>query len=150
MDSLSYKTKHLNKATVEPNWVIIDANDQVLGRLASRIAYVLRGKHKPGYTPHVDCGDRVVVINAEKVRLTGSKALDRPKIWHTGYPSGQRTRTPKEYVERVMAYKIIENAVKGMLPRTRLGRKQYTNLYVYNGTEHKHEAQQPQPLELNF
>lgn len=148
MDTLSYKTKSANAATVDKRWVLVDAEGLVLGRVASHIAFVLRGKHKPDFTPHVDCGDNVVVINADKVVLTGNKWDSKQYIRHTGYPGGQRVRTAKEQLERDPR-KLIENAVKGMLPHNRLGRKIYTNLYVYAGSEHPHQGQDPQKIELS-
>jgi large subunit ribosomal protein L13 len=150
MDSQSYKTLYVNQETATREWLVVDAKGQTLGRLASRIAYLLRGKHKTSFTPHVDCGDRVIVLNADHVRLTGSKATERAHMWYTGYPGGERFRTQRQYVEKEMGYKVIENAVRRMLPKSRLGRKQFTNLYVYNGTEHPHEAQQPKPIDLNI
>lgn len=147
MDNLSYKTISANKATAQKGWVIVDAENQVLGRLSSEIAKVIRGKHKPNYTPHVDCGDNVIVINAEKIRLTGKKMTDKVYIRHTGYPGGQRFRTPKEVLTK-NPRGVVEAAVKGMLPKNKLGSKLYTNLYVYAGTAHPHEAQQP--TELKF
>jgi large subunit ribosomal protein L13 len=147
VDNLSYKTISANKATAQKGWVIVDAENQVLGRLSSEIAKVIRGKHKPNYTPHVDCGDNVIVINAEKIRLTGKKMTDKVYIRHTGYPGGQRFRTPKEVLTK-NPRGVVEAAVKGMLPKNRLGSQLYTNLYVYAGTSHPHEAQQP--TELKF
>ena len=148
MDTLSYKTVSANKATVTKEWVVIDATDQVLGRLASRIALILRGKNKPNYTPHVDCGDNVIVINAEKVRLTGKKMTDKVYVRHTGHPGGQRFATPKELLCR-KPLAVVEHAVKGMLPKNRLGAELFRNLFVYAGPEHKHEAQQPKVIHLN-
>lgn len=149
MDTLSYKTISANKATVNKEWVIIDASNAPLGRLASEVAMILRGKRKPEYTPHVDCGDYVIVINARKVRLTGKKMTDRQHFSHTGYPGGQRIATPAEIMKKNPA-RLIENAVKGMLPKSRLGRKLFTNLYVYADTEHPHEAQKPKEVNLNL
>lgn len=148
MDTLSYKTKSANKDTVEKNWVLIDAEEQVLGRLASKVAFILRGKHKPDYTPHVDCGDNVVIINAEKIKLSGSKMTDKKYIRHTGFPGGQRITTPQELLKK-HPERIIEKAVKGMLPKNRLGRDLYRNLFVYAGEEYPHEAQKPKKMELN-
>jgi large subunit ribosomal protein L13 len=148
VNTLSYKTVSANKATVEKEWYIIDAKDVVLGRLASVVAMVLRGKHKPSFTPHVDCGDNVIVINADKVKLTGSKMTDKQYIRHTGYPGGQRTQTPED----LMAKKpeaVVEKAIKGMLPKSRLGSEMFRNLYVYAADSHPHEAQQPKDLDLN-
>ncbi len=148
MDTLSYKTVSANKATVNKEWVVIDATDQVLGRLASRIALILRGKNKVNYTPHVDCGDNVIVINANKVRLTGNKLTDKVYVRHTGYPGGQRFATPKELLNR-KPLAVVEHAVKGMLPKNRLGAELFRNLFVYEGSEHPHEAQQPKKINLN-
>ncbi len=148
MDTLSYKTISANSATVKKEWYVIDATDQVLGRLASRVALVLRGKNKPDYTPHVDCGDNVIVVNADKVRLTGNKLTDKVYVRYTGYPGGQRFATPKEMLDRKPTF-VVEHAIKGMLPKTRLGSQMFRNLYVYAGPEHPHEAQQPKPLTLN-
>ena len=148
MDTLSYKTVSLNKATVQKEWVVIDATDLALGRLASRVALVLRGKNKPGFTPHVDCGDNVIVINAEKVILKGSKMTDRVYVRHTGYPGGQRVTTPREILAKRPA-ELVRRAVKGMLPKTRLGDKIIGNLHVYAGPEHPHQAQNPREIKLN-
>lgn len=148
MDTQSYKTVSLNAATVKKEWVIIDATDLVLGRLASRLALVLRGKNKPGFTPHVDCGDNVIVINAEKVTLTGKKMTDRVYKRYTGYPGGQRFTTPAEILQRRPA-ELVRRAVRGMLPKNRLGDKIINNLYVYAGPEHPHQAQQPRTIKLN-
>lgn len=147
MDSISYKTRNLNKATAEKNWVLVDAEGQVLGRVASQVAKVIRGKHKPGYTPNVDCGDHVVVINAEKVKMTGKKWTDRVIFTHSGYNGGQRESTPNmikaKYPER-----LIKHAVRGMLPKNSIGRQLFRSLHVYAGTAHPHEAQQPEPLKF--
>ncbi|MFP4366268.1 MAG: 50S ribosomal protein L13 [Bacteroidales bacterium] len=148
MDTLSYKTVSANKATVKKNWVIVDAADQALGRLSSVVAIMLRGKHKPDFTPHVDCGDNVIVINAEKVKLTGNKRDQKYYIHHTGHPGGQR----KVSFSRMQDKKpeaVIEKAVKGMLPKNRLGSELFRNLNVYTGNEHPHEAQQPKKINLN-
>ena len=147
MSILSYKTASANKATVNKDWILVDAEGQTVGRLASDIARVLRGKHKPNFTPHVDCGDNVVVINAEKVVFTGKKITDKTYLRHTGYPGGQRSATPMLLLEK-KPEKIIENAVKGMLPKNRLGRKLYTNLHVCVGSEHPHEAQKPKEIKF--
>lgn len=147
MDTLSYKTKFANKATVEKEWVVIDAEDKVLGRLSSGVARILRGKHKTNFTPHTDCGDNVIVINADKVRLTGKKWTDKVYVSHTGYPGGQRFETPLRIKER-SASKIIEKAVRGMLPKNKVGRQLFRNLYVYDGPEHSHEAQKPKEIKL--
>ncbi len=148
MDTLSYKTKSANKATVNKKWVVLDANEAVLGRLATGAAFLLRGKHKPEYTPHVDCGDNVIVINAEKIKLTGNKWDDKVYIHHTGFPGGQRKIVAKDLMAK-KPIDMVEKAVKGMLPKNRLGRQLYRNLYVYQGTEHPHEAQKPELISLN-
>ncbi len=148
VDTLSYKTVSLNAATVQKEWVVIDATDLALGRLASRVALVLRGKTKPGYTPHVDCGDNVIVINAEKVALKGNKMTNRVYTRYTGFPGGQRFSTPKEILQKRPA-ELIRKSVKGMLPKTRLGDKIFGNLYVYAGPEHPHAAQKPREIKLN-
>lgn len=148
MDTLSYKTVSVNKANANKQWVVVDATQQTLGRLSSRIAMVLRGKHRPSFTPHSDCGDNVIVINAEKVILTGKKLADKEYIRHTGYPGGQRFASPKQLLAK-HPERIIEMAVKGMLPRTRLGREQYRNLKVFAGANHPHEAQNPTLLDIN-
>ncbi len=147
MDTLSYKTVSANKATVTKGWVVIDATDQVLGRLSSRVALILRGKHKANYTPHVDCGDNVIILNATKVRLTGKKLTDKVYIRHTGYPGGQRFRSPKEQFE-IKPLAVVEHAIKGMLPKNRLGAELFRNLFVYEGSEHPHQAQQPKEIKL--
>lgn len=147
MDTLSYKTVSANKATVNKEWVVIDAEGQVLGRLATLAASMLRGKHKTNFTPHVDCGDNVIVINAEKVQLTGKKMTDKIYTRHTGYPGGQRTATA-EAMLRKNPLSLVEKAVKGMLPKNRLGSALYRNLHVYAGSEHPHEAQKPRKIEL--
>lgn len=147
MDTLSYKTVSVNKATANKGWVVIDANDEVLGRLASRVALILRGKNKPSFTPHSDCGDNVIIINADKVRLTGKKLTDKVYIRHTGYPGGQRFATPKDFLSR-KPIAVIEMAIRGMLPKNTLGRELFRNLFVYAGSEHPHEAQQPKAIEL--
>ena len=148
MDHLSYKTISANKATVQKGWVVIDAESQVLGRLASEAARIIRGKNKTNFTPHVDCGDNVIIINAEKIRLTGKKMTDKVYIKHTGYPGGQRFKTPREFMQKNPA-KILEIAIRGMLPKNRLGRRLFTNLYVYSGSEHPHAAQQPKEVKIN-
>lgn len=147
MDTNSFKTVSLNKATAEKNWLIVDADSQVLGRMASEVAKMIRGKHKPGYTPHVDCGDNVIVINADKVRLTGNKWTDKQYVRHTGYPGGQRTETPNQ-VKAKSSTILVEKAVRGMLPINRLGRQLFKNLHVYEGTEHPHGAQKPKEVKL--
>ena len=148
MDTLSYKTISANKATVNKKWVLVDADGQTLGRLASKVAKLLRGKYKPDFTPHVDCGDNVIVINAEKINLTGNKWEDKTYLRHTGYPGGQRFTGVKQLLDK-HPERIIEKAVKGMLPKTRLGAAVLRNLKVYAGSEHKQEAQQPVAINLN-
>ena len=148
MDSLSYKTISATAATVTKEWVVIDATNEVLGRLASQIAKILRGKNKPGYTPHVDCGDYVIVVNAEKVKLTGDKLTEKVYVRHTGYPGGQRFATAQDYLKKKPEF-VIEEAVRGMLPKTRLGEAIFKNLKVYAGAEHPHAAQNPKAIKLN-
>ncbi len=148
MDTLSYKTVSANKETVSKNWILIDAENEVLGRLASKVANVLRGKNKPNFTPHVDCGDNVVIINAEKIKLTGNKMTDKVYVRHTGYPGGQRFSTPKELLAR-KPISVVEKAIKGMLPKNTLGSELFRNLHVYEGTEHPHQAQKPKATKLN-
>jgi len=147
LNTLSYKTISAKKESVEKNWWIVDADSRVLGRVASEVAKIIRGKHKPSFTPHIDCGDNVIVINAEKIRMTGDKMNSKEYVSHSGYPGGQKRLSPKQ----VMAKKperIFEYAVKGMLPKNRLGRQLFKNLHVYIGDQHPHEAQNPKVLEL--
>lgn len=148
MDSLSFKTVSVNKATAQKEWVLIDATDLVLGRMGSKVAKLLRGKYKPSFTPHVDCGDNVIIINAEKVKLTGNKWTDRIYLSHTGYPGGQRDITPARLMEK-SPEKLLKKVVKGMLPKNRLGAKQLGNLYIFAGAEHNMEAQKPKVIDLN-
>jgi large subunit ribosomal protein L13 len=148
VDTLSYKTISANKATVQKEWVVVDATDQVLGRFCSKVAKLLRGKYKPSFTPHVDCGDNVIVINAEKIILTGNKWTDRIYLRYTGYPSGQREYTPAMLKAKGDDY-LFRKVVKGMLPKNRLGDKLLSNLYVYAGSEHKHFAQTPKSVDIN-
>ncbi len=148
MNILSYKTISANKATVTKEWVVVDAESKALGRLASEVARIIRGKHKPDFTPHVDCGDNVIVINADKVKLTGKKWTDKQYVSHTGYPGGQRTETPKEVMNKKSSTILVERAVRGMLPKNRLGSALFGNLYVYEGAEHPHAAQQPKELKF--
>lgn len=147
MDALSYKTVSVNKATATKGWVVIDAENQVLGRFSAEVAKIIRGKNKVNFTPHVDCGDNVIVINAEKVRFTGKKFTEKEYIRYTGYPGGQRFASPKLLMQKNPAL-IIEMAVRGMLPKTRLGNALIKNLYVYAGSEHPHAAQQPKEIKL--
>ena len=148
MNTLSYKTVSANKATANKEWVVVDAAGQPLGRMASKVAKILRGKHKTNFTPHVDCGDNVIVLNAGQVALSGNKWADKEYIWHTGYPGGQKSLTAEE-LQKKDSLRLIEHAVRGMLPKNRLGRAILKNLHVYEGSEHKHEAQQPIVINLN-
>ena len=147
MNTLSFKTISAKKESVEKNWFIVDADSRVLGRVASEVAKIIRGKHKPSFTPHIDCGDNVIVINAEKIRLTGDKMSSKQYVTHSGYPGGQKHLSPKQILAK-KPERIFEHAVKGMLPKNRLGRKLFKNLYVYVGDSHPHEAQNPKVLEL--
>ncbi len=148
MNTLSYKTASANKATVNKEWVLVDADGQTLGRLASKVAMLIRGKYKPNFTPHVDCGDNVVIINADKINLTGNKWEAKSYVRHTGYPGGQRSLTASEMYQKNPA-RLVEKAVKGMLPKNKLGSALFRNLYVYAGNDHKHEAQNPKAINLN-
>jgi large subunit ribosomal protein L13 len=145
MNTLSYRTVSVNKEQANKEWVVVDAEGMVLGRLASEIAKILRGKHKPSFTPHSDCGDNVIVVNAEKVKLTGKKLDDKVYVWHTGYPGGQRFRTVREQLKH-KPIAVVEHAVKGMLPKNKLGAELFRNLHVYTGPTHKHQAQQPKTI----
>jgi large subunit ribosomal protein L13 len=147
VDTLSYKTVSANKETVNKEWLLIDADGQNLGRLASEVAAILRGKHKTNFTPHVDCGDNVVIINAEKINLTGNKWEDKQYVRFSGYPGGQRFRSATEMMKKKPTA-MVEIAVKGMLPKNKLANQLYRNLHVYAGAEHKHEGQQPKAYEL--
>ena len=147
MNALSYKTISANAQTVTKNWVIVDAKDQIVGRISSEVAKILRGKHRPDYTPHVDCGDFVIIINAEKIRFTGNKLKDKEYVHYTGYPGGQRFATPTEWLRKNPAL-ILENSIRGMLPKNRLGREIFRNLHVYSGMEHPHSAQQPKEIKF--
>ena len=150
MDTLSYKTISANKATVNKEWVIVDATDQVLGRLGSKVAKLLRGKYNPNCTPHVDCGDNVIIINADKVKLTGNKWNGRVYLSYTGYPGGQSEITPAKLLAKPNgADRLLRRVVKGMLPKTKLGAKILDNLYIYEGSEHKHQAQEPKLIDIN-
>ena len=148
MDTLSYKTVSANKETAEKKWLVVDAEGQKLGRLASKVAYLIRGKHKPNFTPHADCGDNVIVINAEKVTLSGNKWAEKTYVRHTGYPGGQRFTTAEELLNK-HPERLVEKAVKGMLPKNRLGRELFRNMKVYTGAEHDQEAQKPEVLDLS-
>lgn len=148
MNTNSYKTISANKETVTKEWVLVDAENEVLGRLATKVAMMLRGKYKTNYTPHVDCGDNVVIINADKVRLTGTKWDHKEYVRHTGYPGGQRHATASEVMAKKPIF-MVEHAVKGMLPKNKLGSAIFRNLHVYAGNEHPHQAQEPKVVNLN-
>ncbi|MBA3648615.1 MAG: 50S ribosomal protein L13 [Chitinophagales bacterium] len=148
MDTLSFRTQHANKSTVKQAWWLVDAEGQTLGRLSTKIASLLIGKHKPYFTTHVDCGDHVVVINAEKVRMTGKKMSDKIIVTYTGYPGGKRETTPEKLLDKKPEY-LIEEAIRGMLPKTRLGRAMFGKLHVFAGTRHNHMAQKPTPIQNN-
>ena len=147
MNTLSYKTVSANAKTVNKQWVVVDAEGEILGRLSSKIAMIIRGKNKPEYTPHVDCGDNVIVINADKIKLTGNKLTEKEYVRYTGYPGGQRFISPKELLAK-HPQRVVEKAVRGMLPKTKLGKKLYTNLFVYAGDKHPHAAQSPKTIKL--
>ena len=156
MSTLSYKTISVKPADVEKKWIVIDAENQVVGRVATRAANILRGKHKPSFTPHVDCGDNVIIINADKVKLTGTKWDSRTYVSYTGYPGGQRYATPailqkKSENKHIKAGKhpLFLHVIKGMLPKNKLGAQMLNNVYVYNGPEHPHDAQQPKVIDIN-
>ena len=148
MDTLSYKTISANKETAKKEWVVVDATDQIVGRLCSKVAKLLRGKYKPNFTPHVDCGDNVIIINAAKVVFSGKKETDKVYYWHTGYAGGIKQRTVRERLESKYPERVIEKAVERMITRGPLGREQMRNLHVYAGAEHPHEAQQPEVLDV--
>lgn len=151
MDTLSYKTISANKATVKKEWVVVDATDQVLGRMCTKVAKLLRGKYKPEFTPHVDCGDNVIIINADKIKLTGKKMTDRIYYSYTGYPGGQREASPASILAKPNgADRLIRKVVKGMLPKNKLADRLITNLYVYEGTEHNQVAQNPKSIDINL
>jgi large subunit ribosomal protein L13 len=145
VNTLSYKTVSANKKTVNKEWGVVDAQGEILGRLSSKIAMIIRGKTKPDFTPNVDCGDNVIVINADKVKLTGSKFSDKRYVSYTGYPGGQRFISPKELMAK-HPERVVEKAVRGMLPKNRLGRALFGNLHVYAGAEHPHQAQNPKAI----
>ncbi len=149
MDTLSYKTVSLNAKTAKKEWVLIDATDLVLGRMSSQVANILRGKNKPGFTPHVDAGDNVIIINAEKVKITGKKADQKQYVRHTGYPGGQRFTSYKQMMN-THPERVIENAVHKMLPKNKLSDAIKKNLRVFVGTEHSHEAQNPRVIKLDI
>lgn len=155
MDTLSYKTLSATPETIEKKWVVIDATDQVLGRLCSKIAKILRGKNKPDFTPNLDCGDNVIVINADKVVLNGGKMDKREYLRYTGYPGGQRSFTPQDLMNKSFKvtmkgkHPLFIKVVKGMLPKTKLGAKQLTNLHVFNGSEHPFAEKNPTVIDIN-
>jgi large subunit ribosomal protein L13 len=147
MNTLSYKTVSANSKTVTKEWVLIDANAEILGRLSSKIAFILRGKHKANFTPHVDCGDNVIVINADKVRFTGNKFEEKEYVSYTGYPGGQKFISPKDLMAKHPT-RVVEKAIRGMLPKNKLGNKVFKNLHVYAGAEHPHAAQTPKTIKF--
>jgi len=148
VDTLSYKTVSANTETSGKKWILVDAEGQTVGRLASKVAKIIRGKHKVNFTPHADCGDNVIIINAEKVSFSGAKLVNKEYVRYTGYPGGQRFLTAQEVLSK-HPQRLIEKAVKGMLPKNTLGRHLFTNLKVYVGSEHKHEAQKPVVMNLD-
>ena len=151
MDTLSYKTISATAEKAQKEWVVVDATDQVLGRLCAKVAKIVRGKYKPCYTPNMDCGDNVIIINADKVVLTGNKWDDRKYLSYTGYPGGQLEATPASILAKPNgAEKLIRKVVKGMLPKNKLADRLINNLYVYEGPEHKHEAQAPKSIDINL
>ena len=151
MDTLSQKTVSVNRVTATKEWVVVDATDQVLGRLCSKVAKLLRGKYKPNFTPHVDCGDNVIIVNAEKIVLTGSKLTDREYLSYSGYPGGQNKASPATILAKKNgAEKLLRKVVKGMLPKNKLAAQLLDNLYIYEGPEHKHEAQSPKTIDINL
>jgi large subunit ribosomal protein L13 len=151
VDTLSYKTISANKNTVKKEWVIVDATDQALGRLGSKVAKLLRGKYKPSFTPHVDCGDNVIIINASKVKLSGNKWNDRVYLRFSGYPGGQKEFSPAQLMSKPKGEeRLLKKVVRGMLPKNKLGDKLIGNLYVYAGSEHKQEAQDPKQIDINL
>lgn len=156
MDTLSYKTLSAKPATIEKQWVVVDATDQILGRLCSKVAKILRGKYKPDFTPNLDCGDNVIIINADKVKMSKDKFNTREYLRYTGYPGGQRTFTPGDLMAKSMKrtvkagqHPLFIKVVKGMLPKGALGAQQLRNLYVYNGPKHGHEANNPKVIDIN-
>lgn len=149
MDTLSYKTISVNKATAQKEWVVVDATDQVMGRLCSKVAKILRGKYKPSYTPHVDCGDNVIIINAEKVTMTGNKWTEREWLTFTGYPSGQRVHTAASVTKKNGYAALFQIVLKGMLPKNKLGAQLLKNVRIYEGPEYKEVAQQPKVIDIN-
>ena len=148
MDSKSYRTQYLNKDSIQKNWFVADADGKTLGRFSSEIAKVLRGKNKASFTPHLDCGDYVIGINSDNIKLTGNKWKDKKYVSHSGYPGGQKITSPAQIKERKSSKFIVEKAVKGMLPKNRLGRQLFRNLFVYEDNNHPHEGQKPKELKV--
>ena len=148
MDTLSYKTLSINKETANKRWFLVNANDQILGRMASKVANIIRGKNKPVYIPHADCGDYVVIINAEKIRMSGKKMQERRIFSHTGYPGGQKQTSPEAMLEKDPT-SVVRHAIKGMLPKNKLGAALLKNCYIYAGEFHAQEAQKPEEINLN-
>ncbi|MDR0206963.1 MAG: 50S ribosomal protein L13 [Bacteroidales bacterium] len=148
MNTLSYKTIAANEKIVKKEWIVIDAQNEIVGRLSTVAARILRGKTKTYFSPHFDCGDNVIIINADKVRFTGNKMEEKEYVRHTGYPGGQRFTTPKQLLKK-KPVEILEHAIKGMLPKNKLGAQLYRNLYVYAGPEHPHEGQTPKIININ-
>ena len=148
MDTLSYKTISANKETAQKEWVVIDATDQVVGRLGSKVAKLLRGKYKPDFTPHADCGDNVIIINADKVKFTGNKWNDKVYLRYTGYPGGQRELSPADLMKKGES-RLFKRVLKGMLPKNKLGAQLLRNVYIYGGSEHPHAAQTPKTIDIN-
>ena len=148
MDSKSYKTQYLNKETIQKNWFVADADGKTLGRFSSEVAKILRGKNKPSFTPHIDCGDYVIVINSDGIKLTGNKWRDKKYVSYSGYPGGQKITSPLEIKDKKSSKFIVEKAVKGMLPKNRLGRQLFRNLFVYEDSKHPHEGQKPKEIKI--
>mgnify|MGYP003434825951 FL=1 len=148
MDTLSFKTISANKATVTKEWVVVDATDQILGRFCSKVAKLARGKYKPNFTPHVDCGDNVIIINADKIKMTGDKWTAREYLSYTGYPGGQRVMTPAR-LQAKGSERLFKKVLKGMLPKNRLGDQNLKNVYVFDGAEHNKAAQNPKNIDIN-
>ncbi len=156
MNTLSYKTVSVKAGDIQKEWVVVDATDQVLGRLCSKVAMILRGKHKPSFTPHMDCGDNVIIINADKVKLTGDKWDSREYLRYTGYPGGQRSFSPADLQRKSLnkhikagMHPLFLKVIKGMLPKTKLGARQLKNVHIYNGDSHPHDAQNPKVIDIN-
>lgn len=148
MDQVSYRTISANEKIVKKEWVVVDAQEMIVGRLATTVARILRGKNKPYYTPHFDCGDNVIIVNADKIRFTGKKMTDKVYVRHTTYPGGQRFATPREVLAK-NPIKVVEHAIRGMLPKNRLGDQLFRNLHVYAGPNHPHEGQNPKVININ-